>query len=110
MINDLISRSALLEKFETLKNNPNNRLHEVVFLDGAMSVIDAAPAVDAVEVVRCKDCKHFLEYSPTYEGEVQGADGDCFIRLRHTEYEPQFCAVQKCEFCNFGERNEVRYE
>lgn len=44
---DLRSRSALLEKFETLKNNPNNRLHEVVFLDGAMSVIDAAPAVDA---------------------------------------------------------------
>ena len=47
---DLISREALLERFETIKNNPNNKLHEVVFLDGAMSVIDAAPAVDAEPV------------------------------------------------------------
>lgn len=47
---DLISRKALLERFEELKDNPNNRLIDIVFLDGAMSVIDAAPAVDAEPV------------------------------------------------------------
>lgn len=66
--NDLISRKALLKRFEELKNNPNNRLVDIVFLDGAMSVIDAAPAVDAVEVVRCKDCKFSkpLKTIPSY--------------------------------------------
>ena len=44
MNDDLISRSELLKKFEELKDNPNNRLIDIVFLDGAMSVIDAAPA------------------------------------------------------------------
>lgn len=48
--NDLISRSALIERFENLKDNPNNRLIDIVFLDGAMSVIDVAPAVDAEPV------------------------------------------------------------
>ncbi len=47
MNNDLISRKALLKRFEELKENPNNKLIDTVFLDGAQSVIDAAPAVDA---------------------------------------------------------------
>ena len=47
---DLISRKALLKRFEELKENPNNKLIDIVFLDGAMSVIDAAPAVDAEPV------------------------------------------------------------
>ena len=50
--NDLISRKALLKRFEELKENPNNRLIDIVFLDGAKSVIDAAPAVDAKRVIR----------------------------------------------------------
>ena len=49
--NDLISRSALLEKFAG----------ESIMLRQIRQFIHIAPAVDAVEVVRCKDCKHWLE-------------------------------------------------
>lgn len=59
---------------------------------------------DMVEVVRCKDCINFMEYSPTYEGEVEGADGDCWIRKANTEYDPQFCAVRSCDFCSLGKK------
>ena len=66
---DLISRNALLKRFEKLKENPNNKLIDTVFLNGAQSVIDAAPAVGAEPVrygkwkiinrneARCSECK-----------------------------------------------------
>lgn len=59
---------------------------------------------DMVEVVRCKDCQNFMEYSPAYEGEVEGADGDCWICKACVEYDPQFCAVRACDFCSLGEK------
>ena len=61
MNGDLISRSALLEK----------TIGVVVYDEGGWDcnvravpdyVVEKAPAVDAVEVVRCKDCKHRTEY------------------------------------------------
>lgn len=58
MDNDLISRSALLEKAYLTEpatmNNPYGGDYVVKVED-----IEAAPAVDAVEVVRCKDCKRW---------------------------------------------------
>ena len=60
MDNDLISRSAQIEKFtaEAKKIAANDK----DFAQALMYVVtclDAAPAVDAVEVVRCKDCIHY---------------------------------------------------
>ena len=40
--------------------------------------IEAAPTVDAVQVVRCKDCKHKHNYS---------AMGCCNTYYQHTKYE-----------------------
>ena len=51
------------------------------------TIIDLQPTVDAVEVVRCKDCKY-------YDGErchVDGGKG----HLRHREF-----------YCGYGERRE----
>lgn len=41
-----IDANALNARFEELKNNPNNTLRDVVFLDGAMSVVDVSPTLD----------------------------------------------------------------
>lgn len=49
-----IDANALNERFEELKNNPNNSLVDVVFLDGAMSVVDVAPTLDYEPVKRGK--------------------------------------------------------
>ena len=52
MNNDLISRSALKECIK-------KRLLNGMIIGWLFSIIDTAPAVDAVEVCRCKDCKHW---------------------------------------------------
>lgn len=70
MNEDLISRSALSEKlqahhdffvngwggFSNLSIKDKVRVDEIT---NCIAEVMNAPAVDAVEVVRCKDCKHF---------------------------------------------------
>ena len=56
-MNDLISRSALIEEYEWLKSQVN--ASSVPEIEEHIKRINNAPAVDAVEVVRCKDCKHY---------------------------------------------------
>jgi len=54
MGNDLISRSALLTEYDKQHKGAPGR---------ARKLIVEAPAVDAVPVVRCKDCKWYREES-----------------------------------------------
>lgn len=54
-MSDLISRSALKDALEYWTNFPKHRGGKSVY-----DIIDDAPAVDAVEVVRCRDCKWAL--------------------------------------------------
>lgn len=56
------------------------------------SDIDNAPTIDAVPVVRCKDCKHFVHCE-----EVDGVSwtGFCNYGAFHTDEE---------DFCSRGER------
>lgn len=49
-MSDLISRSALLARYD--------RIH-VGAPGAARKMIEEAPTIDAVPVVRCKDCKHW---------------------------------------------------
>lgn len=60
--------------------------------NGVVNLIEQAPTVDAVEVVRCKDCKHkyYNEHTEMYCCE-QWADGFD-------------TAVRDDEFCSRGER------
>lgn len=46
-----IDANALNERFEEFKNHPQNTLKDIVFLDGAMSVVDVAPTLDLAPVV-----------------------------------------------------------
>lgn len=59
MQNDLISRSALIKTFED-EGLGDHSLIESVFAAGVYAKIENAPPVDAVEVVRCKDCRFNL--------------------------------------------------
>lgn len=59
------------------------------FSDGIqwlLEYIDALPPADAVEVVRCKDCKHLFE------------DNKCPLRTWWTHTED--------DFCSYGERKD----
>ena len=59
---DLISRKALIEQIEEDAKNMmftshHSRMLHDDMVEFAINAIECAPAVDAVEVVRCKDCK-----------------------------------------------------
>lgn len=76
MENDLISRSALIAYVKELPTYDATdrgfifkRYPSGLFApDDIVKSIQYAPAVDAVEVVRCKDCKHYMTIHCTCDG------------------------------------------
>ena len=79
--------------------------------DGAYGYVDAkqisdAPTIDAVEVLRCRDCKYWGDG----DGKLQRSDGVLYARCtvhnylidgRHTGWCPN-----ENDFCSYGERKE----
>lgn len=61
MDNDLIRRSALLEKMKALDIWHETEYQEGYFdgFNDGIAEVEEAPAVDAVEVVRCGKCRHY---------------------------------------------------
>ena len=62
-----------------------------------MYEVKTAPAVDAVEVVRCKDCKHFADTKGKDSGKPMGY-GQC---KQATGIRGIVCAD---DYCSYGER------
>ena len=112
LVNDLISRSRLLNEMSDWQYGEAPFLTPDVALEytakemqtmiyrtikDAMLCVADQPTVDAVPVVRCKDCKYFKRDIPcvggTYNGcdQLEGRDG-C---------EPY---VEEDFFCAYGER------
>ena len=89
----LIDANALLAEMDKFANPmPNQSGHD--FLCGistAITEIEDAPTVDAVEVVRCKDCKHFIQ-------EEHGCNH--FGYYSHTPW------VDEVDFCSYGEKRD----
>lgn len=84
--NDLISRSALIAEYD--------RVH-VGAPGGARKLMQYAPAVDAVEVVRCKDCKYYQKTQACrYHSENELPFGFDVFMLPD-------------DFCSYGERKGV---
>ena len=62
------------------------------------------PTVDAVEVVRCRECKHWGDET----GKLQGSDGVLFARCKVHNYlidgrHTGWCSTEN-DFCSYGER------
>lgn len=88
---DLISRKALTKRMAFYKSE----FEPGEDFDSAVLMINNAPAVDAVEVVRCRECKHW----DCYGGE-DAHKGDCteLVGLESCMYEE--------DFCSYGERRD----
>ena len=83
-MNDLISRKALLAEYDRVHIGEPGK---------ARKMIEDATAVDAVEVVRCKDCKQWCRNS----GITESPNGHCFnIMVETNGY----------DFCSYGERKD----
>ena len=89
----LIDADAFLEKMKR-----TSRYFDVVF------DVEEMPTVDAVEVLRCRDCKYWGDE----DGKLQRSDGVLYARCtvhnylidgRHTGW----CPTEN-DFCSYGER------
>ena len=59
--------------------------------------IDDAPTIDAVPVVRCKDCKHCKKHPTSERVNI------CTNAVWNREYHP---LVADYDFCSYGERKD----
>ena len=86
-MDDLISRKALIEAYDKAHKGPPG---------GARKLMEEAPAVDAVEGVRCKYCKHCGWEQNPFHGRTE-----CFCKLHKG-----LVCVTWDSFCSYGERRE----
>lgn len=104
MNNDLISRSALIERCKVIADCEwNHRAAPFSWADAYEAFADMAedaPAVDAVEVVRCKDCKHSGMYAFGCGSKEQLA---C-LEIEEDGFVGMASAVDPNGFCSAGER------
>lgn len=92
----LIDANVLLEKVQ-FRLQLDTELSEIVAgcVNITQKLIEAAPTIDAVEVVRCKDCKN-LRFDKDF------ATGR-YCALRNVNG-GRFC--EDIDFCSYGERRE----
>ena len=106
MMNDLISRSALLQDIEeaVVFTGRPSRNAEICGANKIIDRIKTASAVNAAEVVRCKDCKHFVEFSARSRACID-KPGECHIRAVRS-IDRDFIDRMYNDFCSDGERKE----
>lgn len=96
-MDDLISRSALLEQMHNHYEVRNPKQNAT--MDECCMMVIHAPAVDAVEVIRCKDCKHAGKHEAIFfPGHIP-----CGLRMQPTIVKPD-------DFCSYGERRAIHDE
>lgn len=89
---DLIDRQALIKFADTADKKGQGNEKYVLDMDGLRYLAQRLPTVDAVEVVRCKDCKK----NPQFER-----------KGKHTVWCRQWrCEVKETDFCSYGERRD----
>ena len=88
--------------------------NDVVLVDGEVKgvglilaeTVDKAPTIDAVPVVRCRECKYWGDE----DGKLQDSDGVLFARCKIHNYlldgrHTGWCPTEN-DFCSYGERKE----
>ena len=91
-MDDLISRAAAIERMKSMAGCATCDTYNYVrcracIWDDAMNIVEEMPKVDAVPVIRCRDCKHSIE-------NAKHIDVACEM-----SYDPDF-------YCAAGERKD----
>ena len=95
----LINREALISYVDLCAScGEHNTAEDVIMM------IKTAPTVDAVPVVRCRECKHFGHYGKTslFTNGKNIKAGWCQRRI---SYDEEY-RMTGDDFCSYGERKE----
>ena len=84
-------------------NYPGRSEEFMAAIDVAIADLADAPTVDAVEVVRCRECKHHRDKN---EQEQQYLVEDILICTSPDATDDCWNAVWPDHFCSYGERKE----
>lgn len=90
---EYIEREAMIQR---LKNTPlfsNFNTGGIFLRDGVIDLVEKQPAADVVEVVRCKDCKHYEAHQPIHKKVCEKNDG-------------HLIPANPDDFCSYGERKD----
>lgn len=88
MIDANVLNRALTEEYHGMLSDETLKIYQVI------RILDECPTLDAVEVVRCKDCIHRVYVDM---GDDIGEIGGC---------ELFGCAMHYDAFCSYGERKD----
>lgn len=77
---------------DELKVSLKGLLHNTWQYAGSCAVIDEAPTVDAIQVVKCYECKHSYIYRSSVRT-CGNSHSKCFMR-----------SIDRDDFCKYGER------
>lgn len=80
---DLISKKQAINFLKTLAYEPDMSCEAATAVCMAWGGIDRMPVVDAVPVVRCKDCE---EYIPWLDGKICGLIGSYFGNTKPNDF------------------------
>ena len=88
MTDDLISRQALTAEI----------MRRGIYPPGVRHAIENAPAIDAVPVVRCKDCKHAEKSKYAFDWDGKTPLCECSYMTQPNRWH---------EYCSWAERKEA---
>ena len=88
MTDDLISRQALTAEI----------MRRGIYPPGVRHAIENAPAIDAVPVVRCKDCKHAEKSKYAFDWDGKTPLCECSYMTQPNSWH---------EYCSWAERKEA---
>jgi hypothetical protein len=83
---------------EWLEQGENEFVYDT---NAVLDSIDAQPTADAVEVVRCRDCKHYQHYGRT-SLLIDGKNIKCGWCQRRIRYDEEYRMLPD-DFCSCGE-------
>ena len=94
---------AAEEKYMEDRSKTDNVIARAMLSDARRRIqmlIAYAPSVDAIPVVRCKDCKYYRNHP----------NGMCYLHTEPKEnergYSGEAVCVEPDDFCSYGERRE----
>lgn len=102
-MSDLINRDALYDAISDIASSAH---HDVMSVKDILRNIEAAPAVDAVPVVRCRDCMYsrmLNEHETRYiEKYCLACNSSMGAGVRYPEYDFEDSIVMPDDYCRYG--------